>query len=84
MVSLVLLHPGHWFTPVMWWCMWATGSHPCIILQVCMRFVCESCRRTVLTDGQCISLSVLSVQEYFVLRYSSIGLVRLVLYKASL
>jgi len=68
-VSLVDVHPGHWLMPVTWCLIWPNGSHPCIILQVCIRLVLERLRWTELMDAQLTVLIVLVNHEYLFIIY---------------
>ncbi len=68
-VSLVDVHPGHWLMPVTWCLMWPSGSHLCIILQVCIRLIPERFHRTELIDAQLTVLIVSVDHEYLFIMY---------------
>ena len=68
-VLTVEAHPGHWLVPVMWCLIWPVGSHPCIILHVCIFLVSGRLRRTELIDAQLIVLIVSFDHEYLFFMY---------------
>ncbi len=68
-VSSVDVHPGHWLMPVTWCLIWPIGSHPCIILQVCIRLVSGRVHRTELMDAQLTILIVSVNHEYWFIIY---------------
>ncbi len=83
-VSFVDVHPGHWLMPVMWCLISPSGSHPFIILQVCIRLVLGRVRRTEFMDAQLTVLIVLVNHEYLFIIYVVIAGVRCASYIAFL
>ena len=83
-VSLVDVHPGHWLMPVMWCLIWPNGSHPCIILQVCIRLVSDRVRGTEFMDAQLTVLIVSVIHGYLSIIYAVIAGVRCASYIAFL